>query len=369
MKLSIIIPAYNEEQAIASIIEKSLSARRNIIKKSGIKDVEVIVVNDGSMDRTEQIARGYKEIKLVSYKKNKGYGGAIKQGFKNATGDLLSFLDADGTCDPLLFVDLVNSLLKNNADIAIGLRLGPGSKMPKIRRMGNIIYAKMINFFGDAQITDCSSGMRVLKKEALEKLYPLPDGLHFTPAMTCKAVMGKGLKIVEVPIEYAERTGKSKLSIIKDGMRFLKTILANAALYKPVKFFATIIFVIWVALWIMFLARENFIKNNVKDYKILMSRTLEGKRAYVTGDRFYEFLLFCNEKLPDGAEYEWVKADKQDHTRRRSTYYLYPHLEKEGAQFLLVYDDHNAAGEGWEMFARLDDSRYILKKKRTADWK
>lgn len=239
MKLSIIIPAYNEEKSISSIIERTLSSRQDIIKNTGIADIEVIVVNDGSKDKTGQIAQGYKEIVLVSYDKNKGYGAAIKQGFEKAKGDLLSFLDADGTCDPRLFTDLINCLIKANADIVIGSRLGPNSKMPGIRRLGNIIYAKIINFFGNTRIADCSSGMRVIKRAALDKLYPLPDGLNFTPAMTCRALMGRGLRITEVPIEYAERTGKSKLSVIRDGLKFLKTILGMALFYKPLKFFIT----------------------------------------------------------------------------------------------------------------------------------
>lgn len=239
MRLSIIIPAYNEEKAISSMIERTLLARQDIIKNAGVENVEVIVVNDGSKDNTRQIVERHKEVLLISYEKNKGYGAAIKQGFDNASGDLLSFLDADGTCDPRLFVGLINSLIKNNSDIAIGSRLGPGSSMPKIRRLGNIAYAKIINFFGNTRIIDCSSGMRVLRRAALPKLYPLPDGLHFTPAMTCRALMGKGLKIVEVPIEYAKRTGKSKLSVIRDGLRFLKTILGMALFYKPLKFFIT----------------------------------------------------------------------------------------------------------------------------------
>lgn len=239
MRLSIIIPAYNEEKAIGPTVERTLLARQDIIKNAGVESVEVIVVNDGSKDNTKQIAERHKEALLISYEKNKGYGAAIKRGFDNAGGDLLSFLDADGTCDPRLFAGLINSLIKNSADIAIGSRLGPGSSMPKIRRLGNIFYTKIINFFGNARITDCSSGMRVLRRAALPKLYPLPDGLHFTPAMTCRALMGNGLKIVEVPIEYAKRTGKSKLSVIKDGLRFLKIILEMALFYKPLKFFMT----------------------------------------------------------------------------------------------------------------------------------
>ena len=248
MKLSIIIPAYNEEQSIGSTIERTLQASQEIIKNTEVEDVEVLVINDGSKDNTKSIMQGYKSIIPISYEKNRGYGAAIKQGFDKASGDLLSFLDADGTCNPRFFIDLVNSLIKNNADIAIGSRLGPTSKMPKIRRIGNIIYAKMINFFGNTDITDSASGMRVLKRSVLDILYPLPNGMHFTPAMTCKALMGKKLKIVEVPIEYAEREGRSKLSIIKDGRQFLKTILETAFFYKPLKFFITIaLFLIIIA--------------------------------------------------------------------------------------------------------------------------
>jgi len=362
MKLSIVIPAYNEEQSIGSTVERTLKAKPDIIKKMGIKDVEVVVVDDGSEDNTKQIAARYKDIVLVSYEKNKGYGAAIKQGFEKASGDLLSFLDADGTCDPVLFVNLVDVLIKNNADIVIGSRLGPGSKMPKTRRIGNIIFAEIINYFGNTRISDCASGMRVLRRSALEKLYPLPDGLHFTPAMTCRAVMGKGLRIMETPIEYAEREGKSKLNVIKDGLRFLKIILEMALRYKPLKVFATLVLVVWIALWISFNIREVVAKGNLRDYKILAHRSLEGKRSYVTGDRLYEFLVFCNNKLPEGATYRWTKTDKEDHNRRRTTYYLYPHLEVEDADFIFAFNEPFSVRPGYEIFSKLDDTRYILKK-------
>ncbi len=239
MKLSIIIPAYNEEQSIASIIERTLAARSVITAKTPITSVEVIIVNDGSKDKTPDIAKGYKDITLITYQKNKGYGAAIKLGFAQAHGDLLGFLDADGTCDPLFFVTLINSLLKKNADIAIGSRLGPESKMPKIRRIGNKIYAVIINFLANVTITDSASGMRIIKQSTLHKLYPLPDGLHFTPAMSCKALMNHELKIIEEPMSYQEREGRSKLNIINDGIRFLKTIAEVALYYKPLKVFFT----------------------------------------------------------------------------------------------------------------------------------
>ena len=86
-------------------------------------DFEVIVVNDGSHDKTPEIARQFKEVSLISYTKNRGYGAAIKNGFEKATGTIVSFLDADGTCDPNYFVDMCSILITEGADIVIGSRM------------------------------------------------------------------------------------------------------------------------------------------------------------------------------------------------------------------------------------------------------
>ncbi len=241
LKLSIIIPAYNEEDAIGDIIGRCLSEKRNIINKTSVLKVEIIVVDDGSRDKTAEIVKRFgREVKLITFKKNKGYGAALKAGFKEASGNLVSFLDADGTCDPKFFIDLCNKLIKEDADIAIGSRMGPGNEMPLVRRIGNKAYVMLINLIGRVRITDSASGMRVLRKDCLPRIYPLPDGLHFTPAMSCRAVMDANIKIVEVPISYRERKGESKLSVIQDGIRFLKTIIDIALIYEPVRFFGSL---------------------------------------------------------------------------------------------------------------------------------
>lgn len=235
--LSIIIPAYNEENAIASIIERCLKERENIVRKTPVDAVEIIVVNDGSHDTTAEIAGRFKEISLISYGKNQGYGAAIKSGFERARGTLVAFLDADGTCDPHFFIAMCNKLVEEDADIVIGSRMGPGSKMPRIRRVGNLLYVALINLLGNTRISDSASGMRVIKRSSLQKIYPLPDGLHFTPAMSCRAVLDKDIKILEIPMHYEERVGESKLGVLQDGIRFLKTIIDIALTYEPFKFF------------------------------------------------------------------------------------------------------------------------------------
>lgn len=234
MKLSVVIPALNEEESIASIIERSLAAEEYIIKNSPVTSLEIIVVSDGSTDKTIEIAKTYiPKIKLIVFEKNRGYGAAIKKGWEEATGELLAFIDADGTCDPLFFTNLCNLLNTKNADVVLGCRLNKDSKMPLIRRIGNFIFAKLLTFLSSKYVKDTASGMRVVKKSSLKKIYPLPDGLHFTPAMSAKALLNEEIIIAEENMSYHEREGESKLHVAKDGIRFLKVILNTAFLYRP----------------------------------------------------------------------------------------------------------------------------------------
>lgn len=239
MKLSIVIPALNEEEAIGSTIERTLSARQHIISNSPVKEVEIIVVSDGSTDRTVKIASSYKEVNLIIFEENRGYGAAIKYGFEESTGELVSFLDADGTCDPKFFATLCTILINKHASVALGSRLGPESKMPAIRRLGNRFYAMVLSILSNRVVTDTASGMRVIRRDILHQLYPLPDGLNFTPAMSSRVLMDDRLTIVECPMQYEERIGASKLNVFHDGFGFLRTICEMTFMWRPAKLFIT----------------------------------------------------------------------------------------------------------------------------------
>ena len=233
LTLTVVIPALDEEEAIGDTVRRCLEAREHIIAKSPVEEVEIIVVSDGSTDRTEEIARTFDEVTTLVFAVNRGYGAAIKCGFEHGRGQIVGFLDADGTCDPRIFADLCRTLEEDQADVVLGSRLGPGSEMPWIRNLGNTIFAAMLGLLSKQRVADTASGMRVIRRDALPRIYPLPDGLHFTPAMSARALISGDVALREVPMPYAERVGRSKLSVVKDGVRFLKVILQAAMCFRP----------------------------------------------------------------------------------------------------------------------------------------
>ncbi len=237
--LSVVIPALNEEDGIADIIERVLAVKEPLAQ-AGVSDLELIVVDDGSRDRTPEIVRSYPDVVLVQHPVNRGYGAAIKTGFRKARGDLLAFLDADGTYPPEYYPQLCAPIINGQADLVVGSRMVRGdSGMPLTRFIGNTFFATLVSIISNRKITDSASGQRVLKRDILDKLYPLPDGLNFTPVMTTRA-LHEEITIAEVPIKYEERVGRSKLSVVKDGLRFLNTILMTALTYNPARIFGMI---------------------------------------------------------------------------------------------------------------------------------
>lgn len=232
--LSVIIPALNEEDGISEILSQILAVKEELAT-IGIAELEVIVVDDGSDDATADIVERTHDVLLVRHHVNRGYGAAIKTGFRRATGELLAFLDADNTYPPKYLVQLCETALTTNADIVTGSRRSmPDTGMPAIRRLGNLFWSLLLSLIGSERVRDPASGMRVIWRRCLPKLYPLPDGLNFTPVMSTRSLHER-LQTVEIPISYKERSGRSKLSVIKDGTRFLHTILWTALQYNPAR--------------------------------------------------------------------------------------------------------------------------------------
>ena len=214
MKLGIVIPALNEEDSIEKIILLTHKAKDYIIANSPVDAVDIVVVSDGSTDNTVPLAQKHLDkIKLIVFEKNRGYGAAIKKGWEETDADLLAFLDADGTCNPEFFAPLCTELEKGSRDIMLGCRLNKDSQMPAIRRLGNTLFAILLSLVSNQKVRDTASGMRVIRRSSLSEIMPLPDGLHFTPAMSARAILHPDLKIHEIDMPYKERDGESKLGL------------------------------------------------------------------------------------------------------------------------------------------------------------
>jgi glycosyltransferase involved in cell wall biosynthesis len=230
---SVVIPAFNEEQGILPILQRVLSLRPQLAA-AGLEGPEVIVVDDGSRDRTAELVETVPDVRVIRHGENRGYGAALKSGMTAARGELIAFLDADGTYPPESFPALLQAAL-DGADIVVGSRMADeASAMPLSRRIGNRAFAGLLTLLGTRRVRDSASGMRIIRRDALRRLEPLPDGLHFTPIMSLRA-LHEGLRLVEVPIAYGERIGDSKLRVAQDGLRYAGSILWTALSYNPVR--------------------------------------------------------------------------------------------------------------------------------------
>lgn len=236
--LSIVVPAYNEEEGISEVLKRIDRVAGDLLKKrADVSEIEILVINDGSTDETEAKARIGARTRIITHASNKGYGAALKTGFFQSKGDVIVFLDADGTYPPEHLENLCDPVLQGLADITVATRSGQGTDgMSFARRVGNLLFARFLSWIAERPVSDSASGMRAFRKSILPYLLPLPDGLDFIAGLSTRA-LHESLRVLEIPIPYARRCGHSKLSIVKDGVRFLKTFVTTAVTYNPLKFF------------------------------------------------------------------------------------------------------------------------------------
>jgi len=214
MKTSLIIPAYNEEKGLPLVIEDYLD-----------KVDEIIVVDDGSTDRTLEVAKKY-DVKIYKHETNKGKVAALRTGVEHATGEIIIFTDADYTYPAKYVPDFVKEI-KEGADLVLGSRLENIKNMPFLNRIGNRIFSLLATYIGCINITDSQTGYRAFKRDMFDKLNVNAKGLEFETKMTVRAAK-HGYKIVEIPIEYRGRVGKSKLRPIRDGIKMFFALCSVA---------------------------------------------------------------------------------------------------------------------------------------------
>jgi len=213
---TIIIPAYNEEEGLPVVLNKIF----NIIDKT----YEVIVVDDGSDDKTYEVASQF-PCRAIKHRINKGKGEALKTGIKHARGKNIIWIDADDTYPPELIPKMAKAL-KDNYDMVVGSRYFGRNNIPLFNRLGNWLFRNMIKTIYGFKAFDPCTGLYGVKKYYLEKMHLSSRRFAIEPEISIKGSRMK-LRTLDIPTTYHPRIGGSKLSAVKVGFEDLKTIISH----------------------------------------------------------------------------------------------------------------------------------------------
>ncbi len=229
VKLTVIVPAYNERETIEEILQR---VRQVPVDIEGVGvEKEIIVVDDGSTDGTREIlsrlAEEWTDIRVLMHERNQGKGAAIRTALEHATGDYIVIQDADLEYDPRDYSELLRPLLEGKADVVYGSRfLGPHRAFLFLHYLGNKFLNLVTNILYDTILTDMETCYKMFRADVIKGIPLKARGFEFEPEVTAK-VLKRGYRVFEVPISYSGRDfeeGK-KIHPWKDGLRALWTLI------------------------------------------------------------------------------------------------------------------------------------------------
>lgn len=224
MKISIVIPARDEEQGLTLLLPELTAL---------YPDAEIIVVNDGSTDNTRQVCQDA-GVSVINHPYPKGNGAAIKSGAREACGDYIVFMDADGQHAPAQVAHLL-AMISEGFDLVVGARSGRGAQASVARWSANAFYNRFASWMVGHRIDDLTSGFRCVdRRKFMTFLYMLPNGFSY-PTTSTMAFFRAGYSVGFTPITVSKRLGNSHINVMRDGVRFLLIIFKVGTLYSPLK--------------------------------------------------------------------------------------------------------------------------------------
>jgi glycosyltransferase involved in cell wall biosynthesis len=226
--VSVLIPACDEEESLANTVA-AIEKHRGLFE-----EMEIIVINDGSRDRTGEIARTLPVI-LIEHEITRGYGASLKDGLRRANCELIMIADADGTYPledvPRMVADMAES------DMVIAARTGEAVNIPILRRLGKWIITLLAEYLSGQRIPDLNSGFRIFWRDIALRFLPMyPDGFSFTTTITL-AMLTNHYRVKFVPINYHKRVGKSSIHPVRDFINFTVLVIRICACFKPLNVF------------------------------------------------------------------------------------------------------------------------------------
>lgn len=229
--ISVVIPAFNEEDAIGATVEKV----REVLSGAGETEFEVIVVDDGSSDRTGEIAASH-GARVITKLQNLGYGNSLKLGIHSAKYDTIIITDADGTY-PIDQMPALLAKFRQGFNMVVGARTGEHYRESVIKSPLRRILKWLVEFTAGRRIPDINSGLRIFSKlEAVPFFNHLSEGFSFTTSITLGYMLK--MKYVEyIPIPYHKRVGRTKVRLFRDSLRTVQFIVQAILYYNPMKIF------------------------------------------------------------------------------------------------------------------------------------
>jgi len=222
--VSVVIPVFNEELTIGDIVART----RSTLEQFKLP-YEVLVIDDGSVDRSAEIAQTSEAHVLREAHQGKGH--ALRLGFERAKGDVIVTLDSDGSHQPEEIPLILRCMMENKVDFVIGSRFFDtdvnNAKIPNVNRIGNRMFSDLIRLFTGVKISDSQSGFRAIRSSVIKKMRLNSRGYEVESEMLVKALK-MGVRVAEIPISFEQRTvGKSRLDPLKDGTKILYSIITS----------------------------------------------------------------------------------------------------------------------------------------------